>query len=404
MAEKKNAFYPWIVLIIICLGGFIPNYTQYQLSPLAPQLIQSFKLSTSEFASIFSSVAIPAIFFSLVAGLLVDKFGIKRIIGVGFIIAAIGTVWRIWSDSYITLFASMLLTGFGITFLNANAAKVGGSWFPPEKVGSRTGIFLSASTLGMTVGTGTTALLSIQSAYRISAALSVIFVVLWFLFIKNPEDVNPDDRLEEKNKVNVLHSLKVVLKSRTVWLTGICLMFILGCNVVISSFLPTALGQRGLDSVTAGMYAAFVTGGSLIGCLFAPVLSERVGKNRPVMMFFALVSAAGTAFSWLAPVGVLLGLCLCITGIALGGLMPLLMSIPIQLKEIGPGYAGTAGGVTATLQLLGAVLIPTYIIAPIAGQNMNLFFILGAVCMLCVFLFVFTLPELGKGKGKREMV
>ncbi len=397
MNGKKN-FYPWIILILICLGVFIPNYAQYQLSPLAPQLIKTLGLSTSEFASVFSSTMIPAIFLSLVAGLLVDKFGIKQIIGIGYIITVIGTVCRVWSHSYITLFASMLLVGFGITFLNANGAKVIGSWFPPEKIGSRMGIFLAASTLGMTIGTGTTALLpNIQSVYMIAAALAVAFVILWFLFMKNPPRVN--DHPEEKPTISILHSLKVVLKTRVVWMTGLCLMFILGCNIVISSFLPTALGQRGLSSVSAGIYAAVVTIGSLIGCLVAPVLSEKIGKTKPVMLAFAVVSVIGVAFGWLAPFGVLLSICLCITGIAMGGLMPLLMSIPIQLKEIGPVYAGTAGGVTATLQLLGAVLIPTYIIAPLAGKNMNLFFILGAVCMALVFLLIFTLPELGKGRN-----
>jgi NNP family nitrate/nitrite transporter-like MFS transporter len=80
----------------------------------------------------------------------------------------------------------------------------------------------------------------------------------------------------------------------------------------------------------------------------------------------------------------------------MGGLMPLLMSIPVQLPEIGPVYAGTAGGFTGTLQLLGAVVIPTYIAAPIAGNNMRLFFLSGGVCMALVFVLVFFLPEPGK--------
>jgi NNP family nitrate/nitrite transporter-like MFS transporter len=159
--------------------------------------------------------------------------------------------------------------------------------------------------------------------------------------------------------------------------------------------LPTALGQRGIDPVTSGAYAAAVTIGNLIGCLSAPILTVKIGKIKPVMIVFAGVSVAGAAFGWTAPPGILLGACLFVTGVAMGGLMPLLMSIPVQLPEIGPVYAGTAGGFTGTLQLLGAVVIPTYIAAPIAGSNMNLFFLLGGACMTLVFALVFVLPELG---------
>ena len=46
-----------------------------------------------------------------------------------------------------------------------------------------------------------------------------------------------------------------------------------------------------------------------------------------------------------------------------------MMSLPVMFPEIGPKYAGTAGGLAVTLELLGAVIIPTYIIVPLGGGN-----------------------------------
>jgi NNP family nitrate/nitrite transporter-like MFS transporter len=174
-------------------------------------------------------------------------------------------------------------------------------------------------------------------------------------------------------------------------------MFILGANVIISSFLPTILAGRGIDQVSAGMYGAAVTVGNLLGCLFIPVVASRIA-NKPILFTLAIISAAGAALGWLAPQGIALVFALCVTGIAMGGLMPILMSMPIQLPEIGPAYAGTAGGFTATLQLIGAVVIPSYIAGPIAGTNLKLFFAVAGVCMIMVFVFGFGLPELGKKK------
>lgn len=390
MAEKKKGMYPILVLVILCLGEFVPNYTQYQLAPLASKLIETLGLTNSQYSSIFSAPMIPAIFLSLIAGLLVDRFGIKKVIGLGLTVTAAGTCWRVASGSYFSLFVSMMLTGVGICFLNANAAKIVGSTFPPKKVGKIMGIVLAASTLGMTIGTGTTAMLpGIRTAYFVAAVLSLIVIALWWLLIRTPKN---EENGQTPAQANIWDSLRIVVKSRAVWVVGLSLFFILGCNVIISSFLPTALAGRGIDAVSAGYYAAAVTIGNLIGCVAAPNVATKVKSTKMLMACLALLAAAGAAFGWQAPNGTMLGICLCVTGIAMGGLMPILMSIPIQLPEIGPTYAGTAGGFTSTLQLLGAVVIPTYVAAPLAGDNLTTLFYTGGICMALVLLLTLVLP------------
>ena len=96
---------------------------------------------------------------------------------------------------------------------------------------------------------------------------------------------------------------------------------------------------------------------------------------------------------WLVPNVILLGVAIIITGIAVGGQMPLLMSIPVRLKEIGPSYAGTAGGIVSTLQLLGAVTLPTYVIAPLAGGNFTTLFALSGVFVAFGVVIALFLPR-----------
>lgn len=391
---KKNI--KWIVLAVTCLALFVPSYVQYQLPPLAPQLMSTFGLTMTQFSSVFSAPMIPAIFLSLVAGLLVDKFGIKKIIGIGIIIAVAGICLRVTANNYPTLFVYMIMAGFGATFLNANGPKILGSYFSPDKISLMMSVLLACSTLAMTIGMGTTGLFpTIQSAFITAAILSVISLVLWFALMKDPEKAS-----REENEVNVPisvgESLKTVAKCKTVWVVGLCLMGIMGCFVAMSSFLPTALVGRGIDQVAAGMYGSIMTIGTLFGCLLAPIIVKKFGRMKPVMLIMAVVAAVGSAFFWSAPEGLALGIGLFVFGAASSGLMPLLMSIPIQLAEIGPVFAGTAGGLTATLQLIGAVLIPTFVIIPVAGADMNLFFILAGVCMLVSTVLILFLPELIK--------
>jgi NNP family nitrate/nitrite transporter-like MFS transporter len=63
--------------------------------------------------------------------------------------------------------------------------------------------------------------------------------------------------------------------------------------------------------------------------------------------------------------------------------------------EIGPVYAGSAGGIIATLQVLGAVLLPTFVITPLAGPSVTVLYGLAALCFALIIIPVLFLPELG---------
>lgn len=389
-------YYRWIALAIACCAMFSPNYSQYQLSPLATQLMETYHLSMGQFSSIFSAPMIPAIFLGLISGLLVDKYGIKTVIGIGLIITAIGTSLRIFAVEFMTMYIEMIMVGLGSTFLNTNAAKVVGSYFRAEKISTAMSVLLASASFGMTVAMATTGLFStIKSTFIFAAVISIAGAVLWLIFIKNPQEKIAD---EDRNRVSVSikAGIKAVTKSKAVWVVGFCLMGILACNLAMSSFLPTALIGRGIDKVTAGIYGSVMTIGCLAGCLTASIIVNKAGKMKPVLFALAIIAAAGAAFAWKAPTGFLLGFGLFITGAAFSGMIPLLMSIPIQLPEIGPIYAGTAGGFTGTLEFLGAVLIPTYIITPIAETNMEIFFMLAGLCMAVVSVLVVFLPEVIK--------
>ena len=53
--KQTNTGYGRVVAVILFLGLFCGNYFQYQLSPLAPQLMQELEMTPVQFSSIFSA-------------------------------------------------------------------------------------------------------------------------------------------------------------------------------------------------------------------------------------------------------------------------------------------------------------------------------------------------------------
>lgn len=384
-----------VVAAILFFAMVVGNYFQYQLSPLAGQLMESMGLTQNQFSSIFTSPMIASIFLGIVAGVLADKFGVKRVVAVALLIAAIGLCCRPFADTYSTFFLCMILGGVGITFLNVNLSKIVGGWYTPEKIGAMMGLIMAGNTVGQTLGTATTAMLpSTSSALWISGVCAVLVLLLWVVFVKEGPYGCQDN---SSAAVPLLSSLKVVLKSSSVWLVGICLAFVLGCNIALASFLPTALASRGISSSASGLLASVLTVGSFFGSFFGPMVITKLPRMKPALICCALLAAVCAAMAWMMP-SILAAVLLFLAGMFISALVPTFMSFPMLLPEIGPAYAGSAGGVISTLELLGAVIIPTYVITPIAGDNFHLYFILSGASIAIMAAVALFLPELNRRK------
>lgn len=388
--KKENSNYKYIVVTILFLGLFIGNYFQYQLSPLASRIMKEFQLTPVQFSSIFSAPMLASIFLGIVAGILSDKFGVKKICAIGLVIMTIGLWIRPFASNYTGLYVGMILAGFGVTALNINMSKIISAWFEPSKIGPLMGIVMAGCTLGMTLGTATTAYLpSTKIAFFISAVLSTIILLIWIFFMK---DGNTKPIKEQPSAKGFFIKS---LKSKNIWLVGICLMCVMGCNVCLTSFLPTALMSRGISEQTAGLLTSALTLGNLFGSFIGTAVIAKFGKMKPCLIVLSVVVAICSAFAWsFGTVGTIL--LLAATGFAFGTLVPTFMSFPALLPEIGPECAGSATGIISTLELIGAVVIPTYIITPIAGQNFSLYFILAGSCMVICAIVALLLPELLK--------
>ena len=185
---------------------------------------------------------IPAIFLALVAGILIDKFGAKQVVGIGMAVTTLGCAIRIMAGSFEVLLVGTALTGFAACFINSGAAKILAGYYGPEGVGSKMGIFMAASTLAMTVALATSAAFGdIAPAFTVSAIISLVGTVLWFVVLKNPDG---ESSSQAEHGPSIGDCLKVVLASRNTWMIALALAFILGGNVVMGSFDHLALHAR----------------------------------------------------------------------------------------------------------------------------------------------------------------
>lgn len=383
--------YRWVILFVTWASVFAAVVAQFQVAALAYKIIPEFHLTTAQYSMVLTAPMLAGVCFSFMAGALADRFGVKHVVAVGFVFSIFGTFFRYAANTYWELFILMFLSGVIPGLLSANISKLLGAWFSKEQMGFAMGIFFTASGIGITVALATTALFpTAGSAYIVAGLLIFAVWILWLVLFKAKPEGVPDLPVMPMGKY-----IGVAARSKNVWLVGIVLMFFMGSSMAFSGFLSNALhDQRGMDPVSAGFMTSLITLGTIIGSLSGPILSNKMGKIKWFIIPVALIGAIAGYLSWVVPLS-LMPIMLFALGLFSGMATPLLMAFPMLLPEIGPVYAGSAGGIIGTLQVVGAVFIPALIIAPIAGQNYTTFFTLGSLCFFMVGIITLFLPELG---------
>lgn len=398
---KQAPWYGYVIVGLLCIGIFLPNFAQYQVTSLADRLRTEMDLSQGQYGSIATAPLLAGIILSFLSGLLMDRFGVKVIL-ISIFITVGGIILRAFTSGYWFLFISMLLLGFSASFVNANTPKVAGAWFPSSKVTAMMGLVLCFSNMGNALGSGTAPQFpTTQAAFRFAAVLAVVVLVLWILFLTEKKggaqaSAQAEEPAEEEERAAFKDSIRTVLRNKGLWFVALCnigMMLGMLTNII---FMPQALMSRGLTEGEAGWYAVALTAGTMLTTLISPTIVRKVGtsgtKVRWIMRGCALVGAILEVTAWLLPKGIAMILGLFATGFITEAFLPFLQSMPGYLEGIGRKYAATATGTAMTLQLLCCVFIPSYIVAPIAGDNYLLLFGILACMAILPILFSAKLP------------
>ncbi|SEW12893.1 MFS transporter [[Clostridium] fimetarium] len=396
MEQKQKFNYGWIILAIFALGAFTYQLTQYQLTMVAAELIPKLGLTEAQFSSLVTAPLVPAIVLSIIVGILADKISIKIIVAIGMIISCIGGLGHIFATTNTTFYATMFLTGFGAVAINVTCGKIFSQWMKPAMISIAMGIFLAASTVGQFFAQSTTALLgSLNNVFWLSGIMCAIVLVLWVVLGREYKENGQAGIMEAPS---FGETMKAVFASKNMWLCAFGLFFILGCQVAFNIWIPSALITKGMDPAGAGVLASIVSLGNLTGAIIMPIVATKVGKVKPFIIAFTIICALGYAFGWHLT-GAFAYLCFFVFGFCAASLMTFFLSMPMKFKEVGPRFAGTGMGFAATIELLGSVLLPTYIILPLAtiGETVDYtryFYLVGAGWIIALMIGIF-IPETG---------
>lgn len=154
---------------------------------ISPDLIADFSLSAAELGLLTSAYFLAFACFQIPVGILLDRFGPRRVNAALFVLAAAGALVFSLSQNFTTLLAGRALIGLGVSAGLMSSIKVFTIWFPMERLPAITGRILFVGGLGAMAATvpvetllGITdwrGVFQIASLLTLAAALALYFVV-----------------------------------------------------------------------------------------------------------------------------------------------------------------------------------------------------------------------------------
>ncbi len=354
--------YKWYILTLGTLTfTFVVAIPLMSMPVLFDEISRDLDLNLVQVGWIWGIGSLTGIFTSLIGGALGDRFGARKTLMVGCVLAGIMGALRGISEDYLTLTLTSLLLGLVPPTIPMNVHKTCGIWFSERQLGLANGIVASGMALGFMLGSllSATVLSPWLGGWRpvllLYGGLSIVMGMLWFF----TTDVMPADNTRPKgpDKVPFSRGLPHVIRLRNVWLIGLAMLGNRGCIEGMLGYLPLYLRRIGWPAARADGALASFHGVSLIAAIPLALLSDRLGARKRLLMLATLMIATGIALLYFVE-GKLVWAAVIIAGVFRDGFMAILMTLIIELKGVGPAYTGTAIGLVLVFSRMGSLISP----------------------------------------------
>lgn len=368
MAEKRPI---WTKSFInISISTFFIFVVFYALMTLIPLYVLDDLQGTAAQGGIAVSVfLLSAIIIRFIAGMILEKFGKRKILVTSVLLFMVSTFFYMWIGNFETLLALRFFQGIWFSLVTTVGGAIAAEIVPPERRGEGLGYYGIAMNLAVVVGPFIGLTLKPFLPYQfIFMILGIIMVMGLFcvLFVDVGEDIR---QKKEQRKLSINDFIEK--KSMPIASVGFFVSFAYAGIIAFISVYAESLGLIKTASFFFVVYAVAM----LLVRPFTGRLFDSIGPNiviipSCIMFGIGLISLSFTASSWMLLFsGALVGL-------GYGTLLPSFQTLAIQAAE--KHRSGYATGTFFALYDSGLAIgsISLGVIAGIAGYA-NLYLMLG---------------------------
>lgn len=282
---KTSNLVKWSIWVLAALFYFYEFILRVSPSVMVPELMRSFGITASAVGVLSAFYLYSYAPMQIPVGILMDRFGVKKILSIASISCGIGALVFSLSQDLALASLGRLLIGGSSAFAFIAMVYVTSHWFPMRKRAFLIGLANSIAMLGATAGTGPLTTLVQNIGWRFSIGFFGIFGILLgisvYFVLRNDRKQSQIEQESSEKHFPLWSTLKQVTSQKNSWINaGVALLFYITTTGFAGlwgiSFVQTAYG---VSKEVAGyamsmVFAGWLVGGPLFG-LFSDLLEKR---------------------------------------------------------------------------------------------------------------------------------
>jgi MFS family permease len=327
---------------------------------------------------------LPGVVISIPGGVLGSRFGDKTVVICGLLLMAAGGIVTALTDQYVVALSGRLISGIGAVLLNVLLSKMASDWFAGREIVGAMAILVTSWPVGIGAALVIEPRLAAAAgrtwavhATVIAAVVSLVLVGLIYRGRSAAPSSAPAHRWYALSR----HEFVQVSLAGLVWaLYNVS-------YILLVTFAPPLLVERGLSVIDAGVAASLATWTLIVSVPLGGMLVEQTG--RPVLVTISGVTLTAIAIVAVAAAGEARWV-IALTGFIAGLPAGAIMAMPTRVLQ--PQNRAVGMGLFFTWYYLAMALMPSLagMLRDLSGDpRMPLFFaaVLGVATLGILWIF-----------------
>ncbi len=299
----------WTAFVIVGLAYILSFFHRFAPAAVSSDLQLTFHASAAELGALAATYFYVYTVMQIPTGILVDTMGPRRVVAIGGLIGGIGSLLFGMADTLALASAGRLLVGLGVSVTFIAMLKLNAAWFHDRHFATMTGATILLGNAGSLLAAAPLAwaltYISWRTAFVAVGAFSLLLAVLaWWMVRNHPGEAGlPSMRELEGKAAHPPHAghwydgLLIVLKNRATWPGLWVNLGVAGTMFAFAGLwaVPFLRDAYGMDRAAAAGHTTLLLSGFAIGAFSIGMLSDRIGRRKPVM----IASALGYCLCWL---------------------------------------------------------------------------------------------------------
>ncbi len=347
----------WFAFALGCLFFGYAFLQRVAPSVMTDELMRGFSVGGAALGSLSAFYFYAYAGMQLPVGLLIDRYGPRRLMAGAMALCTIGSVLFAMSDSLALASLGRALIGGAVAFGYVGTMTIAAHWFPPGRFSLLVGLLQAVGMAGAVAGQAPLRLVVDVAGWRetmiLVGALAALLALSLFLVLRD----RPDKR---KIGGGLLAGIGQVLKRRDSWGNAIAGLTLSAPMLAFSGLwaVPWLTQVHGYSKPEAAAATSLVFIGWGISAPIYGWLTDRIGRRKPLLYFGFVTAATGLAGLVYLPdlspalISVLMPL------VGIGG-CSMVLNFALVRETNRPGDAGAAlGFVNMCVVAAGAIFQP----------------------------------------------